>query len=243
MGVVAGGNQDPIWLKLLNNRCDDSAKGMAIDVATRSGRKRQVDGKAGSRPASHLVNPSAPRVERKLVQRQVEDIGILFKEVLGAVAVMNVKINDGHSLSAVDQVSSRNGDVVEKAKPHRLPRHRMVTRRTNGQEGEVCVTAAKVGDSLNAGTRSPQCGIPTRFDRVRVGVEVAATRPTIGLDRINIRLGVDTKEGLGIDPVGLYGTQINRGAVQAGHHGLEAFGPLGVLPDGGMHGEGIVADH
>jgi hypothetical protein len=54
---------------------------------------------------------------------------------------------------------------------------------------------------------------------------------------------MDPKESLPVNLVSLYGTQINRGAVQAGHHGLEAFGPLGMLPDGSMHRKGVVSDH
>jgi hypothetical protein len=68
---------------------------------------------------------------------------------------MDVEVNDGHPLSAVDQVSSRNGDIVEEAKPHRLARYRVVARWANRQEGQVGVAPAKAGDRLEAGTGSP----------------------------------------------------------------------------------------
>ncbi len=58
-------------------------------------------------------------------------------DVLGAVAVMDVEVDDRDPLEAahVERVARRNGDVVEEAEAHRVVARRVVAGRANGAEG------------------------------------------------------------------------------------------------------------
>ena len=58
-------------------------------------------------------------------------------DVLGAVAVVHVEVDDRHALQAahVERVARRDGDVVEEAEAHRLAARRVVARRAHGAEG------------------------------------------------------------------------------------------------------------
>ncbi len=77
-----------------------------------------------------------------LVNGVVEYRGVLFENVLGAVAVVDVGVNDAHPLDAVLhlQVAGGDGDIVEVAKPHGLVPLGMVAGRTDGAERVVQLT-------------------------------------------------------------------------------------------------------
>jgi hypothetical protein len=54
-----------------------------------------------------------------LVRAHIEDAGIFFKQVLGAIAVVHIPVNDENFFQTVLvlQVASGNRDVVKKTKP------------------------------------------------------------------------------------------------------------------------------
>ena len=70
------------------------------------------------------VRATGPRVERPLVQGDEEDRVVVAHDRLGAVAVVNVPVDDRHSLDSELRlrVAGRDDDVVEDAEPHRAVR-------------------------------------------------------------------------------------------------------------------------
>ena len=64
-------------------------------------------------------------------------VRIVPEDVLRAVAVMDVEIDDRDALGAIDRLSVTRGDgrIVEEAEAHRRRDFRMMTRRARGDEG------------------------------------------------------------------------------------------------------------
>ena len=58
---------------------------------------------------------------------------VLVKNILRSVAMMNVVVNNGNLLNVIwmrlEQVLCSNGDVIEDAESHSLPRTRVMTGR------------------------------------------------------------------------------------------------------------------
>ena len=68
-----------------------------------------------------LVRPARARIERPLVDRHVEDGRVVAEDVLRAVAVVDVPVDDRHALEPELGLrrARRDRDVVEEAEPHR----------------------------------------------------------------------------------------------------------------------------
>ena len=71
----------------------------------------------GAPGATGLGGAARPRVRRPLMRRHVEDPRVVPEDVLRAVAVMDVPVDDEHAFSLVHERRRRDGDVVEQAEP------------------------------------------------------------------------------------------------------------------------------
>ena len=65
-----------------------------------------------------------PGIERPLVHRHVHHRAVRPEDVLGAVAVMRIPVDDEHAFAAVAQRRGGHRDVVEQAEAHRAGRRR-----------------------------------------------------------------------------------------------------------------------
>jgi hypothetical protein len=74
-----------------------------------------------------------------LENRGHQDVLVVLENVLGAVAVMHVEVDDRHALDAMrlQRVARRDGDVVEDAKPHRPRAAGVVARGADGAKGGI----------------------------------------------------------------------------------------------------------
>src|SRR5205814_3380883 len=98
-----------------------SAQKLAIPAA---GGKRHIDDIAVD--AGFAATPGA-RIERILVRRGVEDLGIVLEAVLGAVAVMNVEVEHRNTADIVlARHDDADADVVQQAESHGPSMLRMV---------------------------------------------------------------------------------------------------------------------
>src|SRR5690606_19367160 len=72
-----------------------------------------------------------------LVDAEVEDAAVLVENVLGAVAVVHVPVDDGDALQSVDGagVTGRDGDIVEDAETHAPVGGGVVSGRADCTEG------------------------------------------------------------------------------------------------------------
>ena len=73
-----------------------------------------------TRAGAHVGLRPGPRIQRRLVDRHEQDIGVRVEDVVGAVAVVDVPVDDHHPREPVRSRGAPRGDrdVVEEAEPH-----------------------------------------------------------------------------------------------------------------------------
>ena len=69
--------------------------------------------------------------------RHVEHPGVVVEDVLRAIAVMDVPVDDRHALALLGQMRRSDGDIVEQTEAHRPVGHGMVPGRATGREGHL----------------------------------------------------------------------------------------------------------
>ncbi len=101
-----------------------------------------------------------------------------MKIVLGAVAVMDVEIDDRHALEAMRQrVRGADGDVVEQAEPHRAVALGVVSRRTHRAERVAAFARQhEIGREHRRARRVPR-GVERMRVHRRVGIEEVQPGP------------------------------------------------------------------
>jgi hypothetical protein len=89
------------------------------------------------------------RIEGMLEEAGHQHARVVAEGFLGAVAVVDVEVDDGDPLQPVhvERVAGGDGDVVEQAEAHRLVRARMVAGRADRAEGVV----DRAGDDVVGG--------------------------------------------------------------------------------------------
>src|SRR5205085_7266390 len=102
-----------------------------VVLVTRAGREWDVE-----RRRAAFTGPAAAGIERPLVHRGEEDRVVVAEDLLGAVAVVDVPIDDRHApdpeLGLGLPRSDR--DVVEQAEAHRATGQRVVAGRADERE-------------------------------------------------------------------------------------------------------------
>ena len=132
------------------------------------------------------------RIERVLVGRGVEDLGVMLEAVLGTVAVVDVEVEHR---DAPDVLCARghdaDGDIVDQAEAHRLCLLGVMARWAHHREG---VPDPTIQDSLDAGHHRAGGGASgghgVRRD-VGVRVEVAAARGCRAIEHRDVARIVD----------------------------------------------------
>ena len=87
-------------------------------------------------PDAALGGRARPGVVRPLVKARIKDRGVVLEEVLGAVPVVDVKVDDRDPLESVDLLEVARGDrcVVDETKAHGSRRLGVVSRRPDKTE-------------------------------------------------------------------------------------------------------------
>src|SRR5678816_4002777 len=70
-------------------------------LTTGIGWQRTIQGRAFPGSRAGLVGPTGPRIPGMLVRAEEEHAGVLVKDVLRAIAVMHVPIDDQHAFETV----------------------------------------------------------------------------------------------------------------------------------------------
>ena len=119
-------------------------------------------------------------VERVLVEAAHQNALIPGHDVLGAVAVVDVKVDDGHALQAValQRVLGGNGHVAQKAKTHGLLARGVVAGRAGGAKGVGNLALQHGVGGVDGRTRRQQRRLPGVFAHRGVGVELDVGRAT-----------------------------------------------------------------
>ncbi len=126
--------------------------------------------------------------------RHVQHVRIVVEDVLGAVAVVHVPIDDRHALPGCCELRRSDRDVVEEAEAHRPVGHGMVSRRAARRKGDVTRSGLERVDGVEHGTGGPQRGGPRPGRRVRVGIEIAPASLAEAFELRHVARGVHTLE-------------------------------------------------
>src|SRR3954447_24697390 len=119
MRVEAGGDDDELGAELAQLRQDQVFERRAeLDAAVFRGERRIDDGVV----LAALAGGAGAGKQRHLVRRAIHHGRIGPEDILRAVAVMDVKIDDRRAADAVFAlgVTGGDGDIVEEAEAHRL---------------------------------------------------------------------------------------------------------------------------
>ena len=123
-----------------DGRNDDVVNRGPGNVAGRTRRERHVDRRAHGDTAPPLVEHSCAGVQGGLVDRREQHPRIVIEDVLGAVAVMRIDVDDRHPLTCSSECRGGDRDRIEQTEPHRIGGGRMVARWTNDTERAAVLT-------------------------------------------------------------------------------------------------------
>lgn len=135
MGIESGRYKDKVRLVCLKARLDQLVEYASIPCIAHIRRERDVKRVISSATDPNLVHSPNARIEigRVKVSRNKQNGIILKEDVLGAVAMVHIEIDDRHPLGLVHHLSmaSSHGNVVENAEATHPVGLGMVARRTN----------------------------------------------------------------------------------------------------------------
>ena len=125
---------------------------------------------------------AAGRIERVLVEAHHQDALVAVHDVLGAVAVVHVEVDDGHALEAMALagVFGGNGDVAEEAKTHGHVARGVVAGRAGGAKGVFQLAAQHGVHGVDGGAGRQQGGAPGVGVHRGVGVDRKGIGPAGG---------------------------------------------------------------
>jgi hypothetical protein len=126
----------------------------------------------------------------------IEHIRALVKRVLGAVAVVDVVVQDGDALGPPGPHQPRRGnsDVVEHAKAHGLVRRGVMAWRADQAQRVVHVPVANSRRGLDQGTRRAERRFPRTAGDDGVGVDMAAAPSHEAAHDLDVSRRVDQLE-------------------------------------------------
>ena len=237
MGVEPGRNQHPGGREVLDRRRHHGVERVEVDVAGRARGEREVERRAHTGADAGLVEPSGARIQRPLVQRDVEHIGRRLEDLLRAVAVVRVPVDDEHPLAPGHQRGRGDRDVVEQAEAHRVGGHRVVAGRPDREERAVRDARVERLDRGEPGAGGTDRGVEGALADRGVGVERAPAVRAHAFERVEVGGRVHPLElGPRRRPPVEDGA-IETDEVEAGEHRVEPGRTLGVAASGVVLGE------
>src|SRR5699024_9255013 len=161
MGVVPGREKEQVGVEVANEWKDLSPHGFDDRIAACSGGKRDVACGAGSGAASAFVcGARAGKDASVLMDRAVEDIVAVAKDVLCAVAVMDIPIDDRDAGAAPGfGVGGGDRDGIEQAKAHGGGAGGMMPGGTGEDERSRCRSGEDRIGSMETGTGGEPDGL------------------------------------------------------------------------------------
>ncbi len=134
MPVKARRNDQKFRLERGNTRQDRRIERFLYFGCARSGHHTDIEDIIGT--SAFAFGPGAG-IKRPLVGRAIKQVRIIIKQVLRAVAVMDIEIHHRHPLDAefVARMVGGNGGIVKQAKPHRPVIFGVMPRRPGGDKG------------------------------------------------------------------------------------------------------------
>ena len=152
--------------------------GAEVHVAGRALGDGHVEGvpRAGARrPVS--VSAPVPGYSGYSWMRDVQDAGVAVEDVLRAVAVVGVVVDDDDPLAPLGEVGGGDGHVVQEAEAHGAGRRGVMAGRAHGAEGGVALAAVERLHRRQAGAGGQHGGVPGRRRRHRCRRRSGRRRP------------------------------------------------------------------
>ena len=170
--VESCGDENDVRYEASCGRIDSSPQGVHVLLSGQSGSHRKIPHILAQ---ASITCGSGARIPRPLVHRHEMNCGIVFDERLRSVPVMNIPVNDQHSLQSVNRLRVTGGerDVADQTESHRPGFERMMTWRTNRAERSRARMSRAI-DCCECATGSRSCCVPGAFACDSVGVELAA---------------------------------------------------------------------
>ena len=228
MGVEAGGHEHPGGREPLDRRCHHLVDRRERGVTGGAGRKREVDRRPRRRRAAGLGGAAGAGIERRLMRRHVEHARVVPEDVLGAVAVVHVPIEDQHPFAPFGERGAGDRDVVQQAEALAALPGRVVAGRAHRDEGRVGVAPIERVDRDEPAAGGERGGVERAGGHGRVGVEVTAARRREAFDRLEVAGVVDACERLVIGGASRRPGHrvVERGVGDALHHRVDPRRPL-----------------
>ena len=135
--IESARHQYPIGGEVLDHATRFMIQRRAHHVARRSWRQGQIHRQPGCTDTPHLVGASGARIQRVLVSRDVENVGIVPKDRLGAVAMVHIPVEDEDAFTECRARRRRDGDVVHQAESHGSRGRGVMTRWAHRDEGKT----------------------------------------------------------------------------------------------------------
>ena len=107
MGVEAARHEHPVGRVARRQRCDELVDRAEVEVAGCTGGKRHVARRADAVVDPDLVEATRPGIQRPFVERHVRDARIVVEDLLRAVAVVRVVVDDQDAITAVREQRPR----------------------------------------------------------------------------------------------------------------------------------------
>ena len=234
VGVEAEGHEHPRGGEALGHRPDDLVERGPVGVARGPGGEREVDGEALAVAGAGLLQPARARVEGRLVGRHVEDAAVGVEGVLGAVAVVDVPVEDRHPLTPIGEGRRAHGHVVEQAEAHGLGVGGVVAGGADDAEGGVGLAPVEAVDGVEAGAGREQGRVPRAGEGGGVVVDPTAAlghEPLEAPDELGPVDPGQLVEG-GRPGLGPHHRARHRRRPHAGQHRVDPLGPLGMPAPG-----------
>ncbi len=142
-----------------------SSNASLVDRVRRAVGQRHVHRVTGAFASAELVGGAGAGIERPLVQRAEQHPRIVPEDVLRAVAVMHVEVDDRHAREpAAQRRLRRHGDVVQETEAHAGVARGVVARRTEQRDPEPAGAGEHRVDQPTTAAPAPR---PRRLDRAR----------------------------------------------------------------------------
>lgn len=145
---------------------------------------------------ARLVRGPGAGIERPLVGRAEQDSCVILDQVLGAVAVVNVEIDDRHAGQAmvIQRVPRRDGDRPEQAEAHGDLALGMVTGRAHRGKGVADLPGQDHVDPAQRRPDRPVCRGERAGREMRIGIQRAPATLGNGIaDRIEVAAGMQAQ--------------------------------------------------
>ena len=164
--------------------------------------------------------------------RGVHDGRIVPKNVLGAVAVMDVEIHDRDPLGAVRRLGVARGDggVIEEAETHRGRDFGVMPGRAGRDKSVASLAAHHLVDGEDRASRGAKRGLERARRHRRVGVDRDQALLRRGrADRIDVILRMDARDRRKVGARrGVARQQLKRLSLERALDRAQAVGPLGM---------------